>query len=361
MANPNHGTQRRPWLPDFCNLPRIAAVLGVAELVVLVIALTPHAHGRWSLPEFAAASVFALWLALLVAVVLCKIRALVDVLPRWLGVGAAMSLPMAAAAFGAWCVQEIDIGLGYHLTLPGNEWMRFVSSVALLTGLITGVALQYFTLRDQWQAQLQAQAKAQVEALQARIRPHFLFNSMNTIASLVRSDPATAERAVVDLADLFRAALGAGQGESTLAEEIELGERYLSIEKLRLGERLRVNWQLLEPLPRAMKLPRLILQPLLENAVLHGVSRLPEGGEIAVHIAADARNLQVMIRNPALPPRERDFDYALGHGHGQDSTAQRLAYQFGSAANMTSGYADGYYVCEFSLPLPPEPVRIEHR
>ena len=342
-------SERRPWLPDFCRLPRIAAVLGVAELVVLVIALTPHAHGRWSLPEFAAASVFALWLALIVAVVLCKARALIEPLPRWLGVAAALSLPMAAAAFGAWCVQEIDIGLGYHLTLPVNERMRFISSVALLTGLITGVALQYFILRDQWQAQLQAHAKAQVEALQARIRPHFLFNSMNTIASLVRSDPVTAERAVVDLADLFRAALGAGQGESTLAEEIELGERYLSIEKLRLGERLRIDWQLVEPLPKAMKLPRLVLQPLLENAVLHGISRLPEGGEIGVHIGVDGRRLQVMIRNPALPQRERDQDH---HGHGQDSTAQRLAYQFGSAASMTSGYADGYYVCEFTLPLP---------
>jgi len=325
-------------------------VLGVAELVVLVIALTPHVNGRWSLREFAAASVFGLWLALIVAIVLCKARPMIDRLPRWLGIAAAMSLPMAAAAFGAWCVQEIDIGLGYHMTLPASEMMRFTSSVALLTGLITGVALQYFTLRDQWQAQLQAHAKAQVEALQARIRPHFLFNSMNTIASLVRSDPVTAERAVVDLADLFRAALGVGQGESTLAEEIELGERYLSIEKLRLGERLRIDWQLLEPLPRTMKLPRLILQPLLENAVLHGVSRLSEGGEIAVHIAADQRRLHVLIRNPALPPRERDSEH--GHGHGQDSTAQRLAYQFGSAAKMTSGYADGYYVCEFTLPLP---------
>ena len=341
-------SERRPWLPDFCKLPRIAAVLGVAELVALVIALTPHARGRWSLSEFAAASVFALWLALIVAIVLCKTRPLIDRLPRWLGVAAALSLPMAAAALGAWCVQEVDLGLGYHLTLPANESMRFISSVALLTGLITAVTLQYFVVRDQWRAQLQAHAKAQVEALQARIRPHFLFNSMNTIASLVRSDPVTAERAVVDLADLFRAALGAGQGESTLAEEIELAERYLSIEKLRLGERLRVNWQLIEPLPMTMKLPRLVLQPLLENAVLHGISRLPEGGEIGVRIVAEDRRLHVTIRNPTLPPRERDS----GHGHGQDSTAQRLAYQFGAAARMTSGIADGYYVCEFTLPLP---------
>jgi two-component system sensor histidine kinase AlgZ len=341
-------SERRPWLPDFCNLPRIAAVLGVSELVVLVIGLTPHAHGRWTMPEFTAASVFALWLALIVAVVLCKTRPLIDHLPRWLGVAAAMSLPMGAAALGAWCVQKIDLGLGYGLTLPADEAMRFSSSVALLTGVITAVTLQYFVVRDQWQAQLQAHAKAQVEALQARIRPHFLFNSMNTIASLVRSDPVTAERAVVDLADLFRAALGAGEGESTLAEEIQLGERYLSIEKLRLGERLRIDWQLVEPLPMTMKLPRLVLQPLLENAVLHGVSRLPDGGEISMRIAREHDLLHVSIRNPTLPPREHDS----GHGHGQDSTAQRLAYQFGPTANMISGYADGYYVCEFTLPLP---------
>ena len=354
MANINHGPERRAWLPDFCNLPRIAAVLGVAELVALVIALTPHAHGRWSLPEFVVASVFSLWLALIVAVVLCKARSFIDRLPRWLGLVAALGLPMTAAAFGAWCVQEVDVALGYGLTLPIRESMRFVTSIALLTGLITGVTLQYFVVRDQWQAQLQAHAKAQVEALQARIRPHFLFNSMNTIASLVRSDPATAERAVVDLADLFRAALGVGQGESTLAEEIQLCERYLSIEKLRLGERLRVDWQLAAPLPMSMKLPRLVLQPLLENAVLHGISRLPEGGEIGVRIAIDNRRLHVAIRNPSLPPRERDLDHASGHGHGhgQDSTGQRLAYQFGAVARMTSGYADGYYVCEFTLPLP---------
>src|SRR5205085_1807261 len=104
------------------------------------------------------------------------------------------------------------------------------------------------------------------------------------------------------------------------------------------------------PLPMAMKLPRLVLQPLLENAVLHGVSRLPEGGAVEVRIAAGDRRLRVSIRNPTLPPRERDFALGTGHGHGQDSTAQRLAYQFGTAAQFSSGHADGYYVCEFTLP-----------
>jgi two-component system sensor histidine kinase AlgZ len=337
-----------PWLPDLCRLPRIAACLGVAELVVVVIALAPRESGQWSFAEFIAASLFALWIALVVSVALCKARRWIHQLPRWLGVAVALSLPMAAAAFGALCVHQIDVGLQTHLSVPQDESARFISSASLLTGLITAIALRYFYMRDQWQAQLQAQAKAQVDALQARIRPHFLFNSMNTIASLVRRDPATAERAVEDLADLFRAALGAGEDGSTLAEEISLGQRYLSIESLRLGERLRVRWDLAEPLPHQLRLPRLVLQPLLENAVVHGIAHLPQGGELVIAIqVVRGEKLHVRISNPALPPRERD----AGNRHAQASIAQRLAYQFGRGATLTRGFADGYYVCELVLPL----------
>jgi two-component system sensor histidine kinase AlgZ len=291
---------------------------------------------------------FALWLALLVAVVLCKMRAIIDRFPRWLGGLAALALPMAAAASGAAVVQQLDVGLQLHLSVPPTQAMHFTSSTALLTGLITVVALRYFYVREQWAAQLQAQAKAQVDALQARIRPHFLFNSMNTIAALVRSDPATAERAVEDLADLFRAALGAGEGDSTLAEELSLCERYLSIESLRLGERLRVRWDVVEPLPTTLRLPRLLLQPLVENAVIHGVSRLPQGGEITIGVAVRDGALRMRVGNPTLPPRERD----AGNRHAQDSIARRIEYTFGPAATLTRSYADGYYACELTLPLP---------
>jgi two-component system sensor histidine kinase AlgZ len=171
---------------------------------------------------------------------------------------------------------------------------------------------------------------------------------MNTIASLVRSDPATAERAVEDLADLFRAALGAGEGDSTLAEELSLCERYLSIEALRLGDRLRVRWDLAEPLPTTLRLPRLLLQPLVENAVIHGVSRLPQGGEITIAAAVRDGALHVRVGNPTLPPRERD----AGNRHAQDSIVRRIEYRFGPAATLTRRYADGYYACELTLPLP---------
>lgn len=151
----------------------------------------------------------------------------------------------------------------------GTGFWRFVGGSAAVEALITALALRYFYVIDRWEAQVGAHARAEVDALQARIRPHFLFNSMNMIASLLRRDPEVAERAVLDLSDLFRAALGAGEGNSTLTEEVQLAERYLDIEQLRLGERLQVEWHKTEPLPWALAMPRLMLQPLLENAVLH--------------------------------------------------------------------------------------------
>src|SRR5690606_41623596 len=125
---------------------------------------------------------------------------------------------------------------------------------------------------------VRASARAQADALQARIRPHFLFNSLNAIVGLVRRDPVVAEQALLDLSDLFRAALGAGESDSSLREEVELAERYLAIEGLRLGERLKVEGQREEPLPWDAPLPRLALQPLVQNAELHGVARSQQGG-----------------------------------------------------------------------------------
>lgn len=343
----------RDWLPDFCRLPRLAAALGLAELVVLVLALAPSAQGAWSRAEFLIASGFALWLALTSAVVLCALRRPLGRLPRAVSVPLALAVPPLAAGLGAVLLRQIDLGLSLGLTAQHGDGAAFVRGAVLLGALIGAIALRYFYVQDQWRAQVDAHARAQVEALQARIRPHFLFNSMNTIASLIRRDAATAERAIEDLADLFRAALGAERGESNLAEELALVRRYLAIEQLRLGDRLQVRWELDPILPRDLAMPRLLLQPLAENAVLHGVARLAEGGEVHIAVRADRAAqggmLRVSLRNPAPPPsRERDGQRA---GHAQVSVAQRLAYRYGSRAGMTAAYDAGYYRCELWLPL----------
>ncbi len=338
----------RTWMPDFCRLPTLFSVLLAAELAVLVIAFAPAPDDEWTGERLLAASLFAQWLAMVSTVLLCKLRAPLQRLPLRVGALGAWCLPMAVAFLGSLLVHELDSALGTGYSLPAPYRLRFALGITAIAGLLSAAVLRYFYMQEQWDAQVRAHAQAEVRALQARIKPHFLFNSMNTIASLVRHDPVTAERAVMDLADLFRAALGAGQGESSLGEELVLAERYLAIEKLRLGQRLQVEFTLSDDLPRDLPMPRLILQPLVENAVIHGVSQLAEGGGIALAARRDAGGVRIEIRNPCPPPRERD---GAGNSHAQDSIAQRLAHAFGPRARMTTDYRDGYYAVMLWLPL----------
>jgi two-component system sensor histidine kinase AlgZ len=339
-----------PWLPDLCRLPRLATMFGVAELVVLVLALAPDGGARWNLERFVSASGFALWLALTIAVLLCASRRQLSRLPVALGSVAAVAGAALVALFGAALLHQLDRSLGYDLVPASVKLSEFALGSAAIAALITAVVLRYLYVIDGWQAQVRASARAQADALQARIKPHFLFNSLNAITGLVQRDPVVAEHALLDLSDLFRAALGAGESDSSLREEVELAERYLAIESLRLGSRLQVRWRKDEPLPWTLPLPRLLLQPLVENAVLHGISRLPQGGEVEIALQADDHRLRVVVRNPAPPPRERDGAGA-GARHAQASIGHRLAYAFGPQAGMTSAWEEGYYRCELQVPL----------
>ena len=190
-----------------------------------------------------------------------------------------------------------------------------------------------------------AAAQAQVAALQARIRPHFLFNSMNTVAALVRVDPDAAERCIEDLSELFRAALGEqGGGDDTLAEEWALVDRYLAIEQLRLGDRLRVLRDL-DALPADFPLPRLLLQPLVENAVRHGIQPLREGGEIRLEGRLEHGMLVIEITNPLPQSPARG-----GTGQGLENVRQRVAYRYGARARVDAGPAGDRFVVRLRLP-----------
>jgi two-component system sensor histidine kinase AlgZ len=338
-----------PWLPDFCRRPRILVMLGMAELVVVLVALWPDEQGRLTPAQFLSASAFSMWLALAVAILLCTLRGPLSRLPPRFGTLAALVLAGLIALFAAGVVDGLYTALG-ESAIDVGFW-RFVCGSAAIAVLITAFLLRYFYVSDRWAAQLNANARAEADALQARIRPHFLFNSMNLIASLVRRDPVVAERAVLDLSDLFRAALGASEGDSSLQQEVELAKRYLSIESLRLGDRLQVEWRLVEPLPWSLRLPHLMLQPLVENAVLHGVSRMPEGGKVEVAIWVDNGELYFRIQNPAPSPESAVLALQQGSGHALRNIAYRLAYKFNSRARMTSGWRDGRYVCEIVMPV----------
>lgn len=339
-----------PWLPDMCTLPRLAAMLGMAELVVVVVALVPDGARQWSFNQFLSASAFALWLAIAVAGCLCIARTRLSRLPLRTGAVAAVLLAALIAMLCAGVVHALFASVTQLPEASGVGFWRVVLGSAAVVALITALALRYFYVSDRWAAQITANARAEVDALQARIRPHFLFNSMNLIASLLRKDPVVAEQAVLDLSDLFRAALGAGEDNSTLANEVQLAERYLSIESLRLGERLRIQWEKHEPLPWSLPLPRLVLQPLVENAVLHGIAPLLEGGVVSIRMRQEAGKLHISIRNPAPPPASPTSPVTRGAGHAQSSIAHRLRYRFGPEARMAGEWRDGYYQCDIALP-----------
>lgn len=143
---------------------------------------------------------------------------------------------------------------------------------------MSGLLLRYFYLQSQWRRQEQAELRARIESLQARIRPHFLFNSLNSIAALVASDPVKAEQAVLDLSDLFRASLARPGTLVAWRDELELSRRYLSIEQYRLGDRLQMDWQV-DGVPDDLPIPQLTLQPLLENALVYGIQPRIEGSD----------------------------------------------------------------------------------
>ncbi|EIL97933.1 histidine kinase [Rhodanobacter thiooxydans] len=333
-------TEQSP-LPDFCQLPALFALLVVGALTVTVMWLARDDPRDWS--AYSVGMLFATLLGMVAAVVLCALRPWLQRLPGHLPYAGVWLLLLLIVLLGSLAAHWFDGALQMHLvrgSLP-----VFVRDNLLIAALLGGAMLRYFYVLAQWQARLAAVTRAQVEALQARIRPHFLFNSMNTVAALIRVDPAAAERTVEDLSELFRAALGQhDSADGTLGEELALVERYLAIEQLRLGERLRVRREL-DELPRDFPLPRLLLQPLVENAVRHGIQPLREGGEVTLRGWRDGRDVRIEIGNPlpATPP-------AAGNGHGLDSVRQRVAYRYGPQASVQAGAEGERFVVRLQLP-----------
>lgn len=340
-------SQEPRWLPDFCSMPVLFAVMLVAELVALVVMIAPRTDMSSFLPRLATTSVFVQWLALICAVSLCKFRPTLERIKPVLGMLLAYILMIAITGAGSAVVSAIDQSLGLQLTLPAQLQQRFILCNSLICALIAAALLRYFYVLERWRERVRAAAKAQFEALQARIRPHFLFNSMNTIASLIRTRPKDAERAVEDLSDLFRAALGSNNALSNLGNELDLAQRYLGIERLRLGERLQIRWEV-DNLPTALRLPPLLFQPLVENAVYHGIQQLPEGGTVEFIGKCLDNAVEITIRNPRSVSLQQIH---RGNGIALANIRHRMAYYFGSRASLQVDTGKDYFSCVIRLPM----------
>ena len=250
-------------------------------------------------------------------------------------------------------VTEGMIAAFYSLHVIPVRWPAWQMTVlvhSLLIGTIVMLlGLRHLFVSHKAQVDAKLEQEARIQALQSRIRPHFLFNSMNSIASLTRSDPPRAEAALQDLADLFRVLLADARKLVPISAEQEISRQYLEIEKLRLGDRLQVHWTV-SNVPRNALIPALTLQPLLENAIYHGIEPRFGGGTVKVELWADnTETLNILISNPV--PEIRKHAHGRGNKIAMDNIRQRLASHFFEAATLqTFEEGDQYYV-KIKMPI----------
>ena len=335
------------FLPSFCEVRMVFAVVVIAELMAFMLALvsTGVLGDPWS--DLGLISLFMQWIALTSAAALCMARPLLSRLGNTAAAVASYVLVLLVTLAVTEMAYWLMINSQAFPSFSGTDHAVFLLRTLTISTVVAAVVLRYLYVQFQWRQQIQAESRARIQALQARIRPHFLFNSMNTIASLTRSEPHTAETAIEDLSDLFRAALNNSHEQATLDDELELAHRYLNIEKLRLGERLAVEWDI-DELPLETRLPPLILQPLLENAIYHGIEKLPEGGTIKVNGYSNNGLLEIAISNPVSD--SADMQHKQGNHMAQENIRQRLRIAFGERAGLDATEQDGMYRVVMSFP-----------
>ena len=345
------------YLPDFCTSRATLATVLIVELTALVLTLARASATIDFWTDLARTSMFLLWIGLAGSALLCAMRPRLARMSVAAGSAAALALigaVIAAVSMCAWLFGRTPLviesgGAGLFPAAPGIFVLRNVG-IGLI---VTGLALRYFYVAYEWRMSVELRAAARVHALQARIRPHFLFNSMNTIAALTRSNPPRAEAAVQDLADLFRATLADKGDTITLAEELEVARTYQRMEQLRLGARLQVEWKT-ESLPANALVPGLMIQPLLENAIYHGIEPRPEGGTVTISGEVSGDLVTIVVRNPLDPaPGQRE-----GNRLALANIRERLGLLYGERALMKSGRFDAEYIVTVRFPLIEKPARL---
>ncbi len=340
---PRHATPAAGFLPDVCTASATLPLVLVAALVALALAVARAAPAAfWG--ELGRLALFCEFLMLASAMVLCRLRRPL----AKLGVGGGSAVALAALVLTAWGVAEgawFLLGAYGVSRAPGvTAHVIWVGRIVVVAAVVDVLVLRYLYVAAEWRDNIRREATSRLEALTARIRPHFLFNTLNTAAALVADQPTAAEHVLEDLAELFRASLRERGTTVPLSEEVEIARRYLAIESLRLGERLHVVWEV-TPEAGAAALPPLLLQTLVENAVTHGVEPLAAGGTVRVAARRKADRLLLEVENPSavIPPDGR-------HGIGLAGLRARLALAFAGTADVKAGARDGAFVVSVSCP-----------
>ena len=342
---------RPSFLPNFCRVPMVMGVVLTAQLLGITLTLASHdpLSGFWE--RLAPMSFLVLAISLLASALLCGLRPALLRLGDRAAAVLAWGILVATAGITTWCAYTL-IPMPLHTGLfPGESFAELMVRSLGITAILGAMLLRYLYLHHMWRLQVEAEADARFEKLQARIRPHFLFNSMNTIANLTQTNPQVAEEVVQDLADLFRATLSNATESSTLAKELELAYRYLNIEKQRLGDRLQVLWDV-EDIPGDATLPPLILQPLVENAVYHGIAPSRRPGLIQISGRYRRAQVNLSVRNTLPGDDEAGNRHTSGNHMALDNVKQRMAAMFEGDARVIVSRIEGDYQVRLVFPYP---------
>ena len=337
------------FIPNLCARRSVFLLTLFSQLLALVLVLAAAKADEFLWQNYLFTSLLVLWITLSVAAILCLSKTLMK------------SLTPAVAGFSCWLIIIMTSSIFAVIadalmpTLTQGDHSQQFSSLFIwktiaISGIIGGLILRYFYLVAELEAQKRAELLHRLQALQSQIHPHFLFNSMNILASLISSDASKAEQMVEDLADLFRASLKPLGQPVPLKQEIQLCRHYLNIEMLRLGTRLLVEWQLPEKIPSQLSIPILTLQPLVENAIQHGISQLNEGGILRIRIDLLPKLIRIRITNPlpiiTLPAEKKITSNQLA----LQNITHRLTALYGKNVHLTTEVAEGYFTLILSFP-----------
>ena len=320
-------------LPNFCHLGTTLRVILAVELGAMLAALADMPTLQDALALFTERSALLQPALLFTLLALCLASPLLRHLNYPLALTGMFVLGTLTPVLFTTLLDRFWLGLD----LLTHAQTVFFSAV------VTTLLLSYFHLRNK--ALSPAVTEARLQALQARIRPHFLFNSLNAVLSLVRTDPRRAEVALEDLSELFRALMRENRELTTLENEIELTRAYLGLEQLRLGERLQVIWHI-DKMPAEALIPPLVIQPLVENAIYHGIEPRSEPGEISLNIYRSGESVHIVIRNPLAESGSSHHGNKLALGNIQE----RLALHFDLDANLKSERMGAVYQVHITLP-----------
>lgn len=328
-------------IPDGCNMGVVLRTLLAVNGAVLLASLARSGNLATGLSFFADAAPVTELACLLSLMALCALRHLGPGVAPWLQRALCILVPAAMTAATAWFLARLA-------GLPLTGWWIAPVVAAAMGGLLQ----HYFALRTR--AHSPALAEARLQALQARIRPHFLFNSLNAVLALIRSQPRNAEIALEDLSELLRVLLRDARHLSTLEQELRLCRQYLAIESLRLGERLHVEWDTsgidagsLGSVP----VPALLLQPLLENAVHHGVEPSPVAVVVRVAIRRLLDRIEITVTNPL-----QAVSQSGGHHMALSNIRERLALLYDVEAGLETSALHGEFTVRLRFPVLREPA-----